>query len=86
MSKKKIEFLPITYLLVFNNIQYEIIQKCFKFTMLIPSLNMRIDKYHLSSNYYIYIQEKFLKKISEQEFIKKYKITEGNTNFDLNIL
>ena len=83
---KQIEFLPIIYLLVSNNIYYELRQKCFKFTLLIPSLNICIDKYFLSSNYYIYIQEKFIKKISEKEFIKKYQITEGNKNFDLSIL
>lgn len=61
MSKD--EFLPIIQLLKQNNIYYEITSKYIKMTLKIPSLNICIDKYYLGTNYYVYINNKFLKKM-----------------------
>lgn len=57
------EFSPITHLLVTKNIHYKLESKWNKFTLLIPSLNIYIDKYILGNYYYVYIKDKFIKKI-----------------------
>lgn len=74
MSRKKNEFLPITHSLATNNIYYELKQKCIKSILIIPLLNVHIDKYYFGSNYYIYIKQKFVKKISEKELYRQIQI------------
>lgn len=86
MPRKEIEFLPIIYLLILNKISYEFSHKCFKLTLHIPSLNIHIDKYYISSTYYIYEQEKFIKKLKADEFIKQIEIMCENTKFDISAL
>lgn len=67
MSRKKKEFSPIIHLLELNNTYYELRQNCYKLTLVIPILNIYIDKYYFNSNYYIYVQKKYIKKINKKE-------------------
>ncbi len=63
MDKKQIYNLPIINLLNKNNIQFEIKFYLIKITLFIGALNLSIDKYYFSNNYYVYYQNKFIKKI-----------------------
>lgn len=83
---KQIEFLPIILLLGTNNISYELRQNCFKFTLIIPLLNIHIDKHYFGYNYYIYIQGKFIKKIKVKEFIEKCQIIKENEKIIFSML
>lgn len=72
MSKD--DFLPIIQILKQNNIYYEIIPKYIKLSLKIPLLNIYIDKYYLGSNYYIYLNNKFHKKINKEKFVMKFTL------------
>lgn len=74
MLKQKIEYLPIIYLLKKNDIYYELKPKFLKLSLFIPSFNVYIYKYYLGTYYYIYLNDKFFKKIKEKNLIKKLNI------------
>lgn len=61
---EKDEFKDLIYLLEQNKIYYEIIPKFIKLSLKIPAINIYIDKYYLGTNYYIYSNKKFIKKIN----------------------
>ena len=63
MDKKQIYNLSIINLLNKNNIQFEIKFYLIKITLYIGALNLSIDKYYFSNNYYVYYQNKFIKKL-----------------------
>ncbi len=63
MDTKEIKNLPIINLLNKNNIYYEIQFNFIKLTLYIPPLNIYIDKYYFCNNYYVYRENKLIKKI-----------------------
>lgn len=64
MDIKEINNLPIINLLNKNNVYYEIKLNFIKITLYIPSVNIYIDKYYFSNNYYVYREKKLIKKLN----------------------
>lgn len=71
MSNKN-KLVPLINLLEKNSIYFKIKYKCIKITIIIPILDIYIIKYYCNSNYYIYINDNFFKKINEKELSDKY--------------
>jgi len=63
MNEKEVEHLYIINILKKNNIYYEIEFNLFKLIIHIPQLNISIYKYFFNNIYYVYYQNKFIKKI-----------------------
>ncbi len=72
--KDQNDFLPIIFLIKKNQIHYTIKSKWLTSRLEIPTLNIYIDKYYFGSYYYIYVNNKFVKKIKQNDFQDKIKI------------
>lgn len=86
MTRQKLKYLSLIYILSLNNIHYELKSKYFKLSLHIPSLNICIDKYYFGSYFYIYVEGKFKKKIKEQDFIDKFNLLQCEKKFNLKML
>jgi hypothetical protein len=67
-------FFTLIFLQKKNQVHYTIKPKWIILTILIPSLNIHIDKYYFGSYYHSYVNNKFNKKIKENEIQEKIKI------------